>query len=309
MPQRRRRSRRLAVSGLLLAVTGVLAVTTPASAATAVHPPGSAAAVFMVSADQDTIGGVKVDDVVSALAKDNVAVIGSRASEPQLAQVAADARSHGLQLSIVSLGARLTQKDAQLMAQQVRARVGGTVLVLTPTSGAPDSGELSDNRRDQAIQAAKKAGDDDVAAARAFEKSATAKDFPWLLVVIGIVAVLIGAALVVGYLKRRRTQQEDHASLAELTTALSDRVGKLSPLVLAIAPRVDVADRPDLTARFNQASADYTSLRERLASPLATRKEVDASTADVANLEKRLGSLDEQLDTLLPGMEPPSPAG
>lgn len=310
MPQRHRRSGRLVPIAALLAAIGLLALAAPAAA---MPRPAVGAAASTVSsllvADTDTIGGVKIDTVVSELADDNVAVIGSRASESALAGVAKDARSRGLQLFIVSLSARLTEQDAKLMAQEVRSRVGGTVLVLTPTAGGEDSSTLSGNQQSAAKAAANRAGDDDVAASKAFVDSATSKGFPSVLLVVGVIVVVIIAVILVGYLKRRRKQQEDHASLAELTAALADRVGKLSPLVLAIAPRVDVANRPDLSARFNQASGDYTTLRDTVAEPLATRKEIDATTAAIADLEKRLGSLDEQLDTLLPGMEPPSPAG
>ncbi|MGI8417020.1 MAG: DUF6676 family protein [Nakamurella sp.] len=313
MPQRHRRSGRLAAIAALLAAIGLVALTTPAAASALPRPAiGTSAAVSTSSlfvADTDTIGGVKIDTVVSELADDNVAVIGSRASESALAGVAADARKHGLQLSIVSLGVSLAEADAKLMAKDVQARVGGTVLVLTPDGAGQWSSELSGARQDDAKKAALSAGIDDVAAASAYEKSATAKGFPWVLVVVAIVVVAIAGAVVAGYLKRRRKQQEDHATLAELTAALNDRVGKLSPLVLAIAPRVDVANRPDLTSRFNQASSDYSTLRDRVATPLGSRKELDATTAEIADLEKRLGSLDQQLDTLLPGMEPPSPAG
>ncbi|MDQ6657661.1 MAG: hypothetical protein M3Z00_05465 [Actinomycetota bacterium] len=311
MPHRRRRPGRWPALAPLLAAIGLFALAAPAAAmpspaVAAAHAIGASAELV---ADVDTIGGIKIDTVVSELADDNVAVIGSRASESALAGVAAAAKSRGLQLAIVSLGARLTESDANLMAQELRSRVGGTVLVLTPTSGGVDSSTLSGTQQSAAKAAAAKAGDDDVAASTAFVDSATAKGFPTVLVVVGVIVVLIVAVIVAGYLRRRRTQQQDHASLAVRTAELADRVGKLSPLILAIAPRMDVAKRPDLSARFNQAGADYTTLRDAVAKPLATGSEIDAAAAEIADLQRRLGSLDEQLDTLLPGMEPPSPAG
>ncbi len=307
MPHRaERRTGRLGVVGRLLTVLVLLAgalLTDSVSQAAAV-PAGPAIAV-----DGEVIGGVKVDDVVTALSDDHVAVIGSRANEAALAQVVTDARNKGLEFSVVSLSARLTDSDTRLLAEEVRSRVGGTVLVLTPVSGWVDSSKLSGSQQDAAKAAAKAAGDDDVAAARAFVDSATDKGFPVFLVVIGAVILVILIAIGAGIWQRRRRKETDAETLADLSKGLAERLGKLAPLVLSIPPRLEVAHRLDLDARFNAASGDYSRLQATIATPLGSRREIDATTAEIADLEKRMVAVDQELDTLLPGLEPPSPAG
>lgn len=256
-----------------------------------------------------TIGGVSVDQVVKALGDDHVAVIGSGADEAALAKIAAAARAKGLDLSIVSLSARLTSDYADTLAQQVLTRVHGTVLVLTPVSGAPDSDELSEKQQQDAAAAAKAAGGSDVSAAQAFADSATAKPFPWSLVVIGAIILVVIGAIVLGMRERTRKRKADHATLADLTQGLAKRVGVLGSLILGISARIGMVERPDLQARFGRGSAEYNRLRDQVATPLQSRTEVDAAAADIAALDKQLGDIDEQLDALLPGLEPPAPAG
>jgi len=309
-----RRIRRLAVGPLLAAIALLFGPAMSAWSAVRSTPGGvwatiTAAVLNQSAADEDVIGGVRVADVVAALNDDHVAVIGSATDEARLAQVVSDARARNLELSVVSLKARLTVSDAKLMAAEVQTKVGGTVLVLTPTSGGLYSSELSGTQQDAAKAAAVAAGDDAVAAARAFADSATAKGFPWLLVVVGVVVLGILAVVGAGIWRRKRRADTDQQALAELSTHLSDRLGKLAPQILGIAPRLEVAKRPDLDARFDRASGDYSQLQARMATPLVRRQEIDAATAQIADLEKRLAAIDRELDTLLPGLEPPSPAG
>lgn len=276
----------LAALGLLLAGTG------PAAAA-----------------PEDVIGGISVDDVVTSLADDHVAVVGSRFSEAELAQVVADARSENLMLSVVSVGEPLLKQVASDLTAEVHSRVGGTVLVISPQGSDQESSELSNAQQDDAQAALLAAGQDDVAAVRAYVDSATATGFPWTIVgIVALIAVVLGA-VAFGAWRRHRQQQDDDEQLADLATGLSDRLGNLAPQVLGIAPRVEVAGRPDLEDRFNRASGDYAALKETLATPPQNRAEIDRTAASMSDLERRLDDLDTELDALLPGMEPPSAAG
>lgn len=261
------------------------------------------------AAPEDVIGGISVDAVVASLADDHVAVVESRFSEPALAQVVADARSENLMLSVVSVGDRLLASDAQELAAVVQSRVGGTVLVLSPTAGGQYSSELSTSQQEDAQSALLAAGDDDVAGVRAYVDSATSEGFPWAIV--GIVVLIAGVlgAVAFGAWRRHRQQQDDDEQLADLATGLSDRLANLAPQVLGLAPRVEVAGRPDLEDRFNRASGDYAVLKETLATPPQNRAEIDRTAASMSDLERRLDDLDTELDALLPGIEPPSPAG
>lgn len=257
----------------------------------------------------ETVAGISVDAVVASLAGDHVAVVESRFSESALAEVVADARAKNLELSVVSVGARLIKQDAQELAAVVASRVGGTVLVLSPTAGGQYSSQLSSTQQKDAQTALGAAGDDDVAGVRAYVESATAAGFPWALVGIVVLIVAVLGAVAFGAWRRHRRQQDDDEQLADLATGLSHRLGKLAPQVLGLAPRVEVAGRPDLEERFNRASGDYASLKETLSTAPKNRAEIDRSAATLSDLERRLGALDRELDALLPGMEPPSPAG
>lgn len=314
MQDQRHRPRRFTVTGALIVIFLALTVGAVSPAGAAPVAAGSSAGLstvdrLLAAPDDDTVAGISVTDVVNDLADDHVAVIGSGADPAALASIAAEARSNGVNLSIVSLSTRLTNDDARLLAEKVRSRVHGTVLVLTPTSGGQDSDELSGTKQDDAKAAAAAAGGDDVAAARAYMESATAKAFPWSLVIIGVIILVVIGAIVYGVIGRNRKKKADHDALADLTRGLSKRIETLAPLMLSIPPRIDLAKRPDLEDRFNRAGAEYTKLRDLVATPLGSRREVDATATDVAALEKTLDDIDQQLDVLLPGLEPPSPAG
>ncbi|WP_029135913.1 Rv1476 family membrane protein [Nakamurella lactea] len=308
MQDQRHRRRRWVPTGVLVLILAFLGLASGGPAfgeSASAAPAGPSAGIF----DGDTIGGVSVDDVVSALGTNHVAVIGTTASESELAQIAQQARDGGVNLSIVSLKTRLTSKDAQTLAGEIKARVGGTVLVLTPDSAAQYSDELSGSQQSAAEAAVKAAGGDDVSAARAYMESATAKPFPWSLVVIGLVALVVIGAIVYGVIGRNRRKKADHEALADLTLGLGKRLQVLAPLMLTITSRIGLVDRPDLADRFNRASGDYTRLGGVVATPLTSRAEVDRTAAEIATVEKTLDDIDRQLDTLLPGLEGPSPAG
>lgn len=259
--------------------------------------------------DGGTVAGISIDAVVASLGEDHVATIGSRFSERALAQVVADARAKNLELSVVSVGDRLIKSDAQELAAEVASRVGGTVLVLSPTAGGQYSSQLSSTQQQDARSALLAAGDDDVAAARAYVDSATATGFPWAIVGIVVLIAAVLGAVAFGAWRRHRQREDDDEQLADLASGLSHRLGKLAPQVLGIVPRVEVAGRPDLQERFDRASADYAVLKETLSTPPQNRAEIDRSAASLSDLERRLDVLDRELDALLPGLEPPSPAG
>jgi hypothetical protein len=297
MQEQRSRPWRFAALGVLMVIFGVLG-----------GGAGPAGAAVTVS-DGETVAGISVDEVVSALADNHVAVLDSTASESDLAAIAADARSKGLNLWIVSLSKRLTNDDAKQLAELIRARLHGTVLVLSPTAGGQDSDELSGSQQADAQAAAIAAGSDDVAAARAYLESATAKGFPWPLVIIGMLVLVVIGAIAYGLIRRNRKKSADHEALADLTKGLQNRLQVLAPLMLTITSRIGLVDRPDLADRFNRAGADYTRLGGEVATPLTSRAEVDRAAAEVATVEKTLDDIDRQLDALLPGLEGPSPAG
>lgn len=276
------------------------------TAQASVTPPG---AEVVSAPGDDVIGGISVDEVVAALGDDHVAVLaGSTTSESELAAVAKIGWDKGFKIYLVSLGRNLLEADAKALATQVLTQTGGTVLVMCPITGAVQSETMSTNEQQRALDAYL-SQQGDVASAKAFIESATSPGFPWVLVllVLLVVAVLVGLGWQV--LQRRRKNEASAEALAELTKGLAERLGKVAPLMLSISPRVDLAGRPDLKDRFQQSSTEYTELLSTTSTPLPSRAAVNETGARIAALEKRLGDLDAALDELLPGIEPPAPAG
>jgi hypothetical protein len=95
----------------------------------------------------------------------------------------------------------------------------------------------------------------------------------------------------------------------ELAAGLQQRSTALAGQILGLSERVEVLGRPDLEARFDQASADYSRLQETLALPVTDRTAVNGAATTLSDLERRLDQLDREVDVLAPGIEPPSPTG
>lgn len=292
---------RSGVRVVLAALLTVLAFVLVAPLAT----PAAGAAPTPLRTETEEVADYQINDLVTDLGDDGVAVVGSSANVAELTKIAADAHNQGIKLSIVVLGKNLIQVDSTQIAELVRARVGGTTLVLTPTSGGFNSDEVSISKQNEAAKAAGKYLTNPVEAARQFAAVLTKKGFPWILVLIGLVVVGIGVAVFLGFRKRRASEVADEQQLASLTQSLHERVSKLASLVLANSSRVDLAQRPDLTEKATRAGAEYNRLREKLSAPLKSRDEVNQYGSEVSTLEKQVTDLDGELDALLPGLEPP----
>lgn len=259
-------------------------------------------------ADGGIIGGINVDQAVADLQDDGVAVISSSTSVSSLASIVADAKRKGLAFGVLATGVNMSETDCSRLAQTLSNATHLTVLVLTPGPGHAISPVLSASVLQDAQKAAAAAGLNDVAATQAFVGVATQKSSgPW--VTIGIIAavILLGGGFLL-WSRRRRTAAAEHQR-DDLTAGLKDRWSKLAPQILGLSARVEVLGRPDLEARFDQASSDYSTLQPIFAAPIADQAVLDSTTATVADLEQRLGALDAEVDALAPGIEPPSPAG
>ncbi len=305
---------RAIVAGAAVAASILLAGSAPAAAAAVIVPAAShphempAPEPFVVGSVDGTaidspggevIGGVDVDAAVAALGDDHVAVLGGSGSETDLADAVAEARTDGLGLSVVSVASSLTGQQAMEIAGAVQVQTGGTVLVVSPDAIGSRSTTVS-NSADEAARTAAAEAADPPAAVRAYTDVATEKPFPWSIVLIGAI-ILVIAAGVVGRIRvgRRRTPQ-DPAEFADLTGGLAERLDELGPVLEALEPQVETAGREDIVEHLTWAANQHEELRRRLLVPLTSRTEVDEIASDVSRLDECVQSIVDQLDGVAP---------
>jgi len=285
----------LAAAALTILASGTAASAQPAAATqpAAAAVPGIASpagGIALRAGDVDTV----VSEALDQLDSSQVALVaGSTADRSDLAAVTARARDRNVQLWIVSVGGRqsLTQDQTNTVGDRVLDAKGGTVIVLSADWITIRSDDYSSDARQAASDAAADAGSSDAAAARAALDSLTAKAFPWGWVILGVVLAVVVLALAGAWWERRRRRLRDADELARLTSALADRVGALAPAILTLSDQVPLSGRADLTDRFNQASSDYNTLRDKLATPLPSRRAVRTMDGEVAALESTIGEI------------------
>jgi hypothetical protein len=229
-------------------------------------------------------------------------VAGSTADPGPLTAVTTDARHRDVSLWIVSVGPDqpLSQDQTNSVGDQVLGAKGGTVIVLSADWITIRSDSYSSDARQAASDAAAGAGSSDAAAARAALDSLTAKAFPWGWVILAVVIAVVVVALAGAWWERRRRRRADADELARLTSALADRVGALAPTIVTLSDQVPLSGRSDLVDRFNQASADYNTLRDRLAKPLASRRAVRTMDGKVGALESTIADLSTAVGAVTP---------
>jgi hypothetical protein len=298
-----RSARSAAHAGAVIAMLFALVVTVGGGvvAASVTAAPGIASAPASAppagrDGDVDTL----VTGALQQLAGSSVALLDDPdANADALAEVAQDARVDGITLWIVAIGDdSLTQADTDAIADRVRDRKGGTVIALSPGFVSVFSDQADTDAQQAAAEAAGRAGSD-AAAARAALDSLTAKGFPWLAVVIGVVAAVLVAAVAGGLWEKRRRSKADAGALARLTTGLADRVGALAPAIVRLSDQVDLIARADVTDRSNQASSDYNTLRDLLGTPLPSRRAVTTADRRVSALESTVTDLVATVDSAL----------
>ncbi|HYN72673.1 MAG TPA: DUF6676 family protein, partial [Nakamurella sp.] len=253
----------------------------------------------------EVIGGVDIDAAVADLGADHVTVIGESGAETGLAEAVSESRADGLGLSVVSVAGSLTTQQAMDIAGAVQVRSGGTVLVLSPDAIGSRSTTVSTAADEDARSAAADAADPP-AAVRAYTDVATDKPFPWSIVLIGAIILLIAAGIVGRFRVRHRRKPQDSAALTDLTRGLAERLDELGPALEALEPRVEATGREDIVEHFARAADQHEVLRQRLRAPLTSRAEVDEMASDVSRLDNRVRAITGQLDQLAP---PRPPAG
>lgn len=269
--------------------------------AAAVVPAPRTAADVAHRAGVEPIAGIDVDQVLTDLGDDHVAVVGDADEQDRLeagvAAVVADARSDRLPLSAVVVEAELTPNDAKQIAAAIQLRTGGTALVVAASTAASHSESLPTAVEDAALQAATEAADP-VDAVRAYVEVATDKPFPWSMVVIGALIVLVG----VGVLERvrsRRQRRPNAANMDDLMQGLRTRVAAMEARITALQPLVQATGRRDITERAEAAMADREALDARLSAEVRGRSELDHAAGEVEALDGRLTQLERDVEAAL----------
>lgn len=262
-----------------------------------------ASTVVLMAARGEVIGGVDIDAAVADLGDDHVTVIGESGATTGLTEAISESRADGLGLSVVSVASSLTTQQAMDIAGAVQVQSGGTVLVLSPDAIGSRSNTVSTAADEDARAAAAEAADPP-AAVRAYTEVATEKPFPWSIVLIGVIILLIVAGIVGRMRVHRRRKPEDAAALTDLAHGLAERLDELGPTLEALEPRVEATGREDMVEHFTRAADQHEVLRQRLRAPLMSRTEVDAMASDVSLLDDRVRAIVAQLDHVAP---PPPP--
>jgi hypothetical protein len=266
-------------------------------------PTSHARAVVLMAARGEVIGGVDIDAAVADLGADHVTVIGEPGATTGLAEAVSESRADGLGLSVVSGASSLTTQQAMDIAGAVQVQSGGTVLVLSPDAIGSRSNAVSTAADEDARAAAAEAADPP-AAVRAYTDVATEKPFPWSILLIGGIILLIVAGIVGRMRVRRRRTPHDAEALTDLAHGLAERLDELGPTLEALEPRVEATGREDIVEHFTRAADLHEALRQRLREPLTSRTEVDAMASDVSRLGDRVRAIVAQLDHVAP---PPPP--
>ena len=262
-----------------------------------------APAVVLVAARGEVIGGVDIDAAVADLGDDHVTVIGESGATTGLAEAVSESRTDGLGLSVVSVASSLTTQQAMDIAGAVQVQSGGTVLVLSPDAIGSRSNTVSTAADEDARSAAAEAADPP-AAVRAYTDVATEKPFPWSIVLIGAIILLIAAGIVSRMTVRRRRKPQDADALTDLTHGLAERLDELGPVLEALEPRVEATGREDIVEHFARAADQHEVLRQRLRAPLTSRTEVDEMASDVSRLDERVQAIIAQLDQVAQSRPP-----
>lgn len=110
-----------------------------------------------------TIAGIDLGQIQHTLTDSHVAGVDSTANLGKLKTIVAAARAKGLALSVVSIGKKISNDDTSAISRQLFSRIGGTMLVLSPSLVSARTDQLTDAQRDKAVKAAAGADDDEQA--------------------------------------------------------------------------------------------------------------------------------------------------
>ncbi len=208
-------------------------------------------------------GAQSIGDFEDELRADQVHVEdGAEGSEAALRRIVADAANAGFTLYIVSMRGSTT--DAEALAISLRDRLGGTVLVVTPSSIGAASSDLPQSSTNRALDAFSGSIEDGstafVAALTTSEPSGSGGGIP-ILPVLAVVGVVVS---VLGMWTRRRNRSRVKNEMAARRTAVGDELAAIGREILDLEDRVAIADNDDATAHYRKGNEQYLELQEQL---------------------------------------------
>ncbi len=113
--------------------------------------------------DPGVIAGIHLASVLADLESSHVAGIDSSADLDKLRSTVDRARSKGLQMSVVSIGKKISNADTSAISSELFAVLGGTLLVLSPSLVSARTDQLTNSQRHKALKAAADAKGDEKA--------------------------------------------------------------------------------------------------------------------------------------------------
>jgi Mg2+ and Co2+ transporter CorA len=238
-----------------------------------------------------------VEAIRAELAVDGVAVHRSGVDRQALVRVVADARHAGLQLSVVVLVRDPPTGDVwELVRLAEELRSGAdTVLVLTPSWVAADSGELRPRQLERALESIESIESiEEAVVAQEFADAALRQGLPWLPPVLAGI-VLMAAAVGVGrWWERRHRRRTGPVTLAKLSDRLRQELGSLSAAVVYLKPLVADADT-ETQRQYAEARAAYRELREGAEQLMDYRRDIDRVISQVTALRSSLDQVSRRL--------------
>jgi len=250
------------------------------------------------------VGGVDIDAVVEDLADDHVAIVGTVAgSEADWAAVVNDARDAHLNLSVVVLGTSPDGATPTEVAEAVLGQIKGTVLVLSPASSDGHSIGLASNDVGQAQVDAVVAELDGSAATPATAQAVVDRlmgdGFPWLLVGVGGLIVIVCLGVAYGLWRGRQHRRRGADAPAELTAWLRTRLAEEAGRLGGLAQQVAGTRRDDLRSRLQDAEAEREAILAVLDDGPLDRARIDAVAGRLATLDGEVSKLCADVDAAL----------
>ena len=229
-------------------------------------------AACAVSLFAQTAAAQSISDIEDELRVDHVYVEdGAEGSEAGLRAVVADAADTGMTLYIVSISGSNT--DAESLANSLRARLGGTVLVVTPESLGASSAALAESLTNRGLDAFTGTIEEGSAAFVAAvsdqlvagEGGSGGSDGGGSgLTVLVVLLVIVGLIVVLVIWVRSRNRTRVKHELTVRRTAVTDELGDIGHDILTLADRVTVADNSEATAHFRSGNEQYLELQDQL---------------------------------------------
>jgi hypothetical protein len=222
----------------------------------------------------------EVDAIVDQLQDDGVYVeLGGEGSESQLSRTVSDASSDGVNLSIVSLA---TSPAAESLARELSGRVGGVVLVITPSEIAGWSADHSSADVNRALDVSfSKFSGSITAGAESFASSMAGVSTPSAAgttdsgsvgepasgggadVLIFFVVVIGGIVALVLFV-RSRNRKKVKGEMGERREQVGRELAELGGEIYEMADTVTFTDNDEATDHFRQGNEQYLELQDDL---------------------------------------------